>query len=121
MQHMKQLARKFRPRTIVPLTTATEAKPRVEENREDKWEETGKDNRGSLADFFDGWLNSVSPRILQSPNEKVALTRSFRGHTSLTATDLIRLDRATVRESRAHRHWPREVIETFLAADVIRR
>jgi hypothetical protein len=118
---MKQLARKSRPRTIVPLTTATEAKPRVEENRADQREETGEDNRSSLRDFFDGWLNSVSPRILQSSNEKVKPTRSFRGQTSLTATDLIRLDRATVRESRAHRHWPREVVETFLAADVIRR
>ena len=117
---MKQFARKSRPLSLVPFTTE-EAKPRVEENWEDQREETGEDNRGSLRDFFDGWLNSVSPRILQSPSEKVEPARSFRGQTSLTATDLIRLDRATVRESRAHRTWPREVIETFLAADVIRR
>jgi hypothetical protein len=118
---MKQFARKSRPVADVPFTAVAERKPRVEENREDQVEETGEDNRGSLRDFFDGWLNSVSPRILRLQNETVAPTRSLRGHTSLTSTDMIRLDRATVRESRAHRTWPREVVETFLAADVIRR
>ena len=120
MQNMKQFARKSRPLLLVP-PASEETKPRIEDNREDKREETGEDNRSSLRDFFDGWLNSVSPRILQSPNEKVEPTRSFRGQTSLTSADLIRVNRATVRESRAHRQWPREVIETFLAADVIRR
>lgn len=117
---MKQFARKSRPLLLVP-PASEETKPRIEDNREDKREETGEDNRSSLRDFFDGWLNSVSPRILQSPSEKVEPTRSFRGQTSLTSADLIRVNRATVRESRAHRQWPREVIETFLAADVIRR
>ncbi|MDQ2974283.1 MAG: hypothetical protein M3R69_02585 [Acidobacteriota bacterium] len=113
---MKQLARKPRPVSLVP-PASEETKLRIVDNRE----ETGEDSRGSLRDFFDGWLNSVSPRILQSPNGKVEPTRSFRGHTSFTATDLIRVERATVRESRAHRRWPPEVIETFLAAEVIRR
>jgi hypothetical protein len=41
------------------------------------------------------------------------------GRRPLTSNDLIRVNRATVRESTAHRHWPREVILKFLAADVI--
>jgi len=118
---MKKFARKSRPVADVPFTTTVESRPCVEGNLEDQAEETGEDNRSSLRDFFDGWLNSISPRILQWPSEKVAPTRSLSGHTSLTSTDMIRLHRATVRESRAHRTWPREVVETFLAADVIRR
>jgi hypothetical protein len=59
--------------------------------------------------------------MLQSTPEKQKPARPFRAHTTLTSTDLIRVNRATVRESRAHRHWPQEVVQTFLAAEVIKR
>jgi hypothetical protein len=60
------------------------------------------------------------------------LTRSFHGWTHLrnqkpprhyarplTTADFLRVNIATVRESYTHRLWPREVVEKFLAAEVI--
>jgi len=40
---------------------------------------------------------------------------------SLSSRDVTRVNRATVRESSDHRHWPPEVVMTFLAAEVIKR
>ena len=43
------------------------------------------------------------------------------GREALSSVDQIRVDRATVRESHTHRHWPAEVVMKFLAAEVITR
>lgn len=43
-----------------------------------------------------------------------------RSHTQqLSTADFLRVNLATVRESYSHRHWPREVVEKFLAAEII--
>lgn len=109
---MKQFSRQPRTHSIVP--------PGIEETQS-RVAEPSQETRSSLEDFFDGWLSSVSPAMLQSTTETHKPARALRAQTSLTSTDLIRVNRATVRESLAHRHWPQEVIQTFLAADVIRR
>jgi hypothetical protein len=108
---MKQFARQSRPLALVP-SPIEEVQPRADNNNE---------SSSSLRDFFDDWLSGMSPAMLQSPTEEVRPARTFYGRTPLTSTDMTRVNRATVRESGAHRHWPREVVETFLAAEVIRR
>ena len=40
---------------------------------------------------------------------------------ALTTPELLGINRATVRESDAHRHWPTDVVLTFMAAEVVRR
>lgn len=39
----------------------------------------------------------------------------------LTDTEAIAVEVATIRESTQHRRWPREVIDTFLSAEVDRQ
>jgi len=39
----------------------------------------------------------------------------------LTTQELLGINRATVRESEAHRYWPSEVILKFMAAEVVTR
>jgi len=73
----------------------------------------------ALPDTFDGWLNSVAPTLMRAPVRKE--TRSaWRWRRSLGPTELTRLNRATIRESSDHRAWPPDVVNTFLAADVIK-
>ena len=73
-----------------------------------------------LKDSFDGWLNSVAPSLLQSPpKDEVAVVP--KGRRSLTSIDIIRVNRATIRESSVPRLWPPDVVLSFLAADVIKR
>src|SRR5687767_9923934 len=69
----------------------------------------------SLIWFFDGWLTSVS----STPQPPSA--RTILGKLTLNATDVTRVNRATVREGLEHRHWPPEVVQTFMRADVIKR
>ena len=85
--------------------------------------ESGADAKsGVLQESFDSWLSSVAPTLVQTP---VAQTRRDSAadpwRSSLTSRDVTRVNRATVRESSDHRHWPPEVIMTFLAAEVIKR
>jgi hypothetical protein len=75
-----------------------------------------------LKESFDSWLGSVAPTLLQTPappESSRSVTERWR--SSLTARDVTRVNRATVRESSDHRHWPPEVVITFLAAEVIKR
>lgn len=38
----------------------------------------------------------------------------------LTTTEVIQVNRATVRESSTHRYWPTDVLEALLTAEVIK-
>src|ERR1051325_2141138 len=74
-----------------------------------------------LQESFDSWLNLVAPTLLQTPAPKPTQSVTERWRSSLSARDVTRVNRATVRESSDHRHWPPEVVTTFLAAEVIKR
>jgi hypothetical protein len=74
-----------------------------------------------LKESFDSWLNLVAPTLLQTPAPKSTQSVTERWRSSLSARDVTRVNRATVRESSDHRHWPPEVVTTFLAAEVIKR
>ena len=75
-----------------------------------------------LKESFDSWLSSVAPTLLQTPApESSRKNVSERWRNSLSARDVTSVNRATVRESSDHRHWPPEVVTTFLAAEVIKR
>lgn len=78
-------------------------------------------NASSLKDYFDGWLDSVAPAVLSTGAalEKRASETSFGGRP-LTSTDVTRVNRATVRESTDHRHWPPGIVEKFLVAEVVK-
>ena len=97
---MKQFARKQAPLSLVPTSP--------EQHQPAK-------TSSSLNEFFDGWLTSVNPTP-QPPS-----TSRVFGKLPLSTTDVMRVNRATVRESREHRHWPPEVVLTFMGADVIKR
>jgi hypothetical protein len=97
---MKQFARKEAALSLV-ITTPEHNQPAK--------------TSSSLNEFFDGWLTSVS-LTCQPPSSRLGL-----GKLPLSTTDVIRVNRATVREGREHRHWPPEVVLTFMQADVIKR
>ena len=104
---MKRTAQKTPQLSTVPSASAPEGR--------------GQDSADSLKDFFSGWLDSVAPQIAERPQERVpAHTSGYRGRR-ISSTDIVRLNRATVRESTDHRHWPPEVVAHFLSAEVITR
>ncbi len=74
-----------------------------------------------LSNPFDGCLNSVRPILFYEKTLRDESTILSYGQPPLTSTDEIHVNRATVRESNAHRHWPRYVVERFIAAEVITR
>jgi hypothetical protein len=74
----------------------------------------------ALRESFAGWLNPVAP-TLQSKFFPDQPKEAYRGQRPLTATDVINVNRATIREGTAHRPWPPDVVLSFLAAPVIRR
>jgi len=74
-----------------------------------------------LKESFDSWLSSVAPTLLQTPAPESSRRSTERWRNSLSARDVTQVNRATVRESSDHRHWPPEVVTTFLAAEVIKR
>jgi hypothetical protein len=78
-----------------------------------------QEKAAALSESFDGWLSTVAPTLLQSTSKDKPEVMP-RTRRSLTSTDIIRVNRATVRESTVHRHWPPEVVISFLAADVIK-
>jgi hypothetical protein len=103
---MKRSTRKSSALSLVPAATGP-----PDSHEEEK--------AAALRESFDGWLNSVAPTLLQSTlKDKPSVAP--RACRSLTSTDIIRVNRATVRESTAHRHWPPDVVISFLAADVIK-
>jgi hypothetical protein len=75
----------------------------------------------ALRESFDSWLNSVAPTLVQTSTAQAPRNVADRWRSSLTSRDITRVNRATVRESNDHRHWPPEVVMSFLAAEVIKR
>jgi hypothetical protein len=82
-------------------------------------DEPTADTPPSLKEFFTGWLDSVAPELSreQLPNAPPVGNRQ----RPISTTDIVRVNRATVRESTDHRHWPAEVVLQFLTAEVITR
>jgi hypothetical protein len=101
----------------------------------------------SLKRLFHGWLHVVPAREVEPPHDpdydtgirrvspdarrkEIAgqaprnlansgqLKARWRG---LTIRELLSINRATVRESDSHRHWPTDVDLTFMAAEVVTR
>jgi hypothetical protein len=106
---MKQSARKSSQLALVP--------PAIEQP-----DPPVKTSAPSLKEFFDGWLHSVSTTVITSPADPVEPeSKKVFGKRPLTSTDVTRVNRATVRESTDHRHWPPEVVQKFIVADVIKR
>ena len=106
---MKRSAQKSNTLSLVPADPQTQA--------------TGARSKSTvLKESFDSWLSSVAPTLLQTPaTPESSRNVTERWRSSLTARDVTRVNRATVRESSDHRHWPPEVVITFLAAEVIKR
>jgi len=102
---MKQFARKQIPLSLVP--------PAPEQQR--------PDTAPSLNGFFDDWLSTVSSTLTTNDPIKRASSTMVFGKRPLTSTDVTRVNRATVRESSDHRHWPPDVVQTFMMAEVIKR
>jgi hypothetical protein len=112
---MKQFARKSRPLSSLP--PAAEAPKRAVEEASEALEA----GAATLRERFDSWLDSINlTNPPPEPQQEPAVVRSY-WRRSVTSTDLVRVHRATVRESKDHRHWPQDVVEKFLAADVIAR
>ena len=112
---MKQFAQKSRPLSTPPA-------PEVPEPPTDAASEAVEARATTLRERFDSWLHSINltdPEA-ETPKEEPAVVRSY-WRRSVTSTDMVRVHRATVRESKDHRHWPQDVVEKFLAADVIGR
>lgn len=103
---MKMLARKSRALSLVPPAAQQVERPLPPP---------------SLNEFFDGWLTSVGPTLERTVQMKPASAKAVLGKLPLTSTDITRVNRATVRESTDHRHWPPDVVYTFMRADVIKR
>ncbi|MDQ6652909.1 MAG: hypothetical protein M3Y84_09205 [Acidobacteriota bacterium] len=103
---MKHFAKNSRALSLVPYATQTD-------------NSCPEGDAVILTDPFDGWLNSVAQVLVDSKASTNESTMAFYGRPRLTSTDEIRVDRATIRESKTHRHWPREVVEKFLEAEVI--
>jgi len=81
---------------------------------------SSEEDSDSLDDFFSGWLDSVAPQLSPAKKPKQrARTPTYRKLT-VSSTDIVRLNRATVRESTALRQWPPDVVAQFLQAEVIR-
>ena len=99
---MKQAARTSREVAAVPSPSSHEA------------------GANSLNDFFSGWLDSVAPELSNAKPPKKRVRATAYRKLLVSSTDMVRVNRATVRESTDHRHWPPEVVAQFLQAEVIR-
>jgi hypothetical protein len=106
---MKQFARKSGPLSIVRSPAAPTAELCVEEHAV------------ALRESFDGWLTSVAPTLLPAKATEDEPKDTYKGWRPLTLTDIVRVNRATIRESTAPRVWPPDVVLSFLAAEVIKR
>ena len=79
------------------------------------------DSTDSLTDFFSGWLDSVAPKLSPEPSPQASPPSSNYRRRRITTTEIVRVNRATVRESTVCRQWPPEVVAKFLVAEVIRK
>jgi hypothetical protein len=80
------------------------------------------DKAAHLRESFDNWLNSVASSLVYPglPQDQPSIADRLR-RRQLSLADVTRVNFATVREGTEHRHWPPEVVLSFLAADVIKR
>jgi hypothetical protein len=99
---MKQAARTATDLSIVPSASSPE------------------DGSDSLNEFFSGWLDSVAPQLSRVKPPTMRARTPTNRQLLVSSTEMVRVNRATVRESTAHRHWPPEVVAQFLQAEVIR-
>ena len=79
------------------------------------------DKAANLRASFDNWLNSVASTLVQSSVTQDQSSIAGWRRRPLTLAEVTRVNFATVREGTEHRHWPPEVVISFLAADVIKR
>ncbi|MEP6913452.1 MAG: hypothetical protein ABI923_11895 [bacterium] len=105
---MKQLVQNSRRRSLVVLATKTRGS-------------ASDTSEIALRESLAGWLNCAAPPLLHVLTWKGKTPQTLYGPEALSSIDQIRVDRATVRESHTHRHWPAEVVMKFMAADVIAR
>src|SRR2546425_2402038 len=105
---MKQLAQNSRRPSLVVSATKTPGS-------------ASNTSEIALRKSLAGWLNSAAPPLLHVITWKGKTPQALCGREPLSSVDQIRVDRATVRESHTHRHWPAEVLMKFLAAEVITR
>lgn len=105
---MKRSAQKSKTLSLVQSSTKS-------------YESEATDKSSVLRDSFDSWLSSVAPTLVQTPVVPTRRDSVDPWRSSLSSRDVTRVNRATVRESSDHRHWPPEVVMTFLAAEVIKR
>lgn len=74
----------------------------------------------SLNEFFSGWLDSVAPALSKRQSLKTLARPYVYRQRPITTTEIVRVNRATIRESTVLRQWPPDVVAQFLAAEVIR-
>lgn len=75
----------------------------------------------SLEEFFSGWLDSMAPELAPRPSSRRVNPKPHYVGRPISSKEMVRVNRATVRESTGQRHWPPEVVAQFLAAEVISR
>ena len=62
----------------------------------------------SIKESFQVWRQETTPQCQENPST-----------SSPTQQEMVILGLATIRESSEHRHWPREIVERFIAAEII--
>jgi hypothetical protein len=107
MQNRKELVVKAEALSSVPCGSGT-------------GESCSDERAAALRDSFEGWLNSVAP-TLQPKTFQVGPAKVRHTRRPLTSMDIVRVNRATIRESSVPRAWPPDVVLSFLAAEVIKR
>src|SRR5258708_32556000 len=105
---MKHFAQNSRALSLVPYANETA-------------NSCSEEDAVTLTEPFDDWLNSVAQVLLDAKTSTDEPTMAFYGRPHLTSTDEILVERAPIREGKTHRHWPREVVEKFLEAEVVTR
>jgi hypothetical protein len=74
--------------------------------------EKARSNSGSIRDSVRGWLHVVAP-------SSISIARPITRLPKLTATDIVRVNHATIREGESHRVWPPSILRKFNSAEVI--
>ena len=72
-------------------------------------------NRSAIKESFRGWLQSVAGMT----NDRALRVPAAYRVPRLTALDVSRVNKATIREGESHCVWPPSVIREFNKADVI--
>ena len=72
-------------------------------------------NRSAIKESFHGWLQSVAGMT----NDRALRVPTAYRVPRLTALDVSRVNKATIREGESHCVWPPSVVREFNKADVI--